>query len=71
MRGAGAEKRQMLRTNGASAWLRALRITCVYRKPDPSCCKDLAVHGIKIQSLRQMPSMDIKLVTKDQDLSFQ
>lgn len=70
MRGAGAEKRQMLRTNGASAWLRALRITCVYRKPDPRRCKDQVIDGIKIQSLRQMPSMDIKLMTKNQDLSF-
>jgi hypothetical protein len=33
--------------------------------------KDQAIHGIKGQSLRQMPPLDVELMTKDQDLSFQ
>jgi hypothetical protein len=33
--------------------------------------KDQAIHGTEGQSLRQMPSLDVKLMTKDQDLSFQ
>jgi hypothetical protein len=33
--------------------------------------KDQAIHGTEGQSLRQMPSLDVKLMTKDQDLSLQ
>ena len=33
--------------------------------------KDQAINGTEGQSLRQMPSLDVKLMTKDQDLSFQ
>jgi hypothetical protein len=33
--------------------------------------KDQAIHGTEGQSLRQMPALDVKLMTKDQDLSFQ
>jgi hypothetical protein len=33
--------------------------------------KDQAIHGIEGQSLRQVPSLDVKLMTKDQDLGFQ
>src|SRR6201993_783711 len=29
------------------------------------------IHGTEAQSLRQMPVLDVKLMTKDQDLSFQ
>jgi hypothetical protein len=33
--------------------------------------KDQAIHGTESQSLWQMPSLDVKLMTKDQDLSLQ
>src|SRR5258706_10062873 len=33
--------------------------------------KDQAIHGTEGHSLRHMPSLDVKLMTKDQDLSFQ
>ena len=33
--------------------------------------KDQAIHGIEGQSLRKVPPLDVKLMTKDQDLSFQ
>jgi hypothetical protein len=33
--------------------------------------KDQAIHDTEGQSLRQMPSLDVKLMTEDQDLSFQ
>jgi hypothetical protein len=33
--------------------------------------KDEEIHGTEGQSLRQMPTLDIKLMTKDQDLGFQ
>jgi len=33
--------------------------------------KDQAIHRTEGQSLRQMPALDVKLITKDQDLSFQ
>ena len=33
--------------------------------------KDQAIHGTEGHSLRYMPSLDVKLMTKDQDLSFQ
>src|ERR1700676_2957094 len=33
--------------------------------------KDQAIHGTEGHSLRHMPSLDAKLMTKDQDLSFQ
>jgi hypothetical protein len=33
--------------------------------------KDQAIHGTEGQSLRLVPSLDVKLMTKDQDLSFQ
>src|SRR5215471_14675412 len=33
--------------------------------------KDQAIHGTQRHSLRHMPSLDVKLMTKDQDLSFQ
>jgi hypothetical protein len=33
--------------------------------------KDQAIHGTEGQSLWQMPSLDVKLMTKNQDLSFQ
>jgi hypothetical protein len=33
--------------------------------------KDQAIHGTEAQSLRQMPALDVELMTKDQDLSFQ
>jgi hypothetical protein len=33
--------------------------------------KDQAIHGIEAQPLRQMPALDVELMTKDQDLSFQ
>src|ERR1700724_2308826 len=33
--------------------------------------KDQAIHGTESQSLWQVPSLDAKLMTKDQDLSFQ
>jgi hypothetical protein len=33
--------------------------------------KDQPIHGIEGQFLRQMPALDVKLMTKDQDLSFQ
>src|SRR6266850_5413730 len=33
--------------------------------------KDQAIHRTEGQSLRQMPALDVKLMTKDQDLSFQ
>src|SRR5262249_680931 len=33
--------------------------------------KNQAIHDTQGQSLRQMPSLDVKLMTKDQDLSFQ
>src|SRR5271154_966019 len=33
--------------------------------------KNQAIHGTQGQSLRQMPALDIKLMTKDQDLSSQ
>jgi hypothetical protein len=33
--------------------------------------KDQAIHGTKVQSLRLVPSLDVKLMTKDQDLSLQ
>ena len=33
--------------------------------------KDQAIHGTEGHSLRQMPSLDVKLMTKNQDLSFQ
>src|ERR1700757_2187831 len=33
--------------------------------------KDQAIHGSEIQSPRQMPSLDVELMTKDQDLSLQ
>src|SRR5260370_22435023 len=33
--------------------------------------KDQAIHGTEGQSLRLVPSLDAKLMTKDQDLSFQ
>jgi hypothetical protein len=33
--------------------------------------KDQAIHGTKGHSLRQLPSLNVKLMTKDQDLSFQ
>jgi hypothetical protein len=32
---------------------------------------DQAIHGTVGQSLRQVPSLDVKLMTKDQDLGFQ
>ena len=32
--------------------------------------KDQAIHRTEGQSLRQMPALDVKLITKDQDLSF-
>jgi hypothetical protein len=33
--------------------------------------KDQAIHGTECQSLRLVPSLDVKLMTKDGDLSFQ
>jgi hypothetical protein len=33
--------------------------------------KDQAIHGNEGHSLRYMPSVDVKLVTKNQNLSFQ
>src|SRR6476660_2404385 len=33
--------------------------------------KDQAIHRTEGQSLRQIPALDVKLMTKDQDLSFQ
>jgi hypothetical protein len=33
--------------------------------------KDPAIHGTEGHSLRRMPSLDVKLMTKDQYLSFQ
>jgi hypothetical protein len=33
--------------------------------------KDQAIHGIEGQSLRKVPSLDVKLMAKDQDLGFQ
>ncbi|OKO66807.1 hypothetical protein AC630_41300 [Bradyrhizobium sp. AS23.2] len=33
--------------------------------------KDQAIHGTEGHSRRHMPSLDVKLMTKDQDLSFQ
>jgi hypothetical protein len=33
--------------------------------------KNQAIHGTQGQSLRQMPALDVKLMTKDQDLGFQ
>ena len=33
--------------------------------------KDQAIQGTEGQSLRQTPSLDVKLMAKDQDLSFQ
>src|SRR3981081_3471495 len=33
--------------------------------------KDQAIHGTQSQSLWQVPSLDVKLMTKDQDLSSQ
>src|SRR4029077_19431883 len=33
--------------------------------------KDQAIHRPEGQSLRQMPALDVKLMTKDQDLGFQ
>jgi hypothetical protein len=33
--------------------------------------KDQAIHRTEGQSLRQMPALDVKLMTKDQNLSFQ
>ena len=33
--------------------------------------KDQAINGTEGQSLRLVPSLDVKLMTKDQDLSFQ
>ena len=33
--------------------------------------KDQAIHGIEGQPLRQMPLLDVKLMAKDQDLSFE
>src|SRR5258705_10030620 len=33
--------------------------------------KDQAIHRAEGQSLRQMPALEVKLITKDQDLSFQ
>jgi len=32
---------------------------------------DQAIHRTEGQSLRQIPTLDVKLMTKDQDLSFQ
>src|ERR1700730_13189933 len=33
--------------------------------------KDQAIHGTESQPLWQVPSLDVKVMTKDQDLSFQ
>jgi hypothetical protein len=33
--------------------------------------KDQAIHGTEGHSLRHMPSLDVKLMTKNQDLSLQ
>ncbi|MGY3639549.1 hypothetical protein, partial [Bradyrhizobium sp. Lot33] len=33
--------------------------------------KNQAIYGTEGHSLRHMPSLDVKLMTKDQDLSFQ
>jgi hypothetical protein len=33
--------------------------------------KDQAIHGTEGHSFRQMPALDVELMTKDQDLSFQ
>jgi hypothetical protein len=33
--------------------------------------KDQAIHGTESQSLRQVPLLDVKLMTKDQDFGFQ
>jgi hypothetical protein len=33
--------------------------------------KDRAIHGTEGRSRRQMPALDVKLMAKDQDLSFQ
>jgi hypothetical protein len=44
----------------------ALRVVGTKRQPN----KDQAIHGTKGQSLRQMTALDVKLMTKDQDLSF-
>jgi hypothetical protein len=33
--------------------------------------KDQVIHGTESQSLRLLPSLDVKLIPKDQDLSFQ
>jgi hypothetical protein len=33
--------------------------------------KDQAIHGTEGHSLRHMPALDVKLMTKDQDLRFQ
>jgi hypothetical protein len=40
-----------------------------YQTIEPN--KDQAIHGTEGQSLRLVASLDVKLMTKDQDLSFQ
>jgi len=50
--------------------VRARRIEGTWRQTrQPN--KDQAIHGTESQSLWQVPSLDAKLMTKDQDLSSQ